>query len=67
MFFNSWIATIVAVAIGVGGAYGTIWFFKNYGQRELSRREVIALWLLTAAVLTLSVYALTTDFGRYYT
>jgi Kef-type K+ transport system membrane component KefB len=65
MFFNSWLATIMAVAIGIGGAYGTLWFFKNYGQRRLSKRESVALWFLTVTVLVLSVYALTTDFGRY--
>lgn len=65
MFFDSWFATVVAVAVGISGAYGILWFFKNYGPRKLSKRESVSLWFLAVTVLVLSVYALTTDFGRY--
>ncbi len=65
MFFDSWLATVFAVLVGMTGAFGTLYFFRTHAQREVSRRQAMALWALTAAVVILSIYALATDFGSY--
>lgn len=65
MLFDSLTITIVAIFIGSAGTFGVLWFFKSFGQRKLHKREAIALWALTVVVIFLTIYSLTTDFGKY--